>query len=352
MDLRTNLATPTFENRVPEPVADKPELGVLYRNGSREIRYFKGLVFKTGSEFTLDGKVISDNVIMKANCMNAISQTNKRLLEELGICTDYIAPNPAFLAALGYSEEEVKHCIYALDAPLFPLQFTVSGYDKKTGMKYEEPGVCAVLHPESGVTGPIRKLETIKIIADWFVDNDLFASSYDLHQEFATIEEAHGATQLSENAIRYGEEANPDDPWEALEFALNFEAATSYLETLTNLSQIIYEKLYEVYYKAGILLVETRLTYGLNETGDICVCDELGTPDTSYFAAASLYEENGTLKSMDKQPLLDYLANAGYSGKDEEPIPEIPSEIWDEIADTYLYIAEALCGDIEFDLYM
>ena len=55
---------------------------------------------------------------------------------------------------------------------------------------------------------------------------------------------------------------------------------------------------------------------------------------------------------MINRPVLEYFESVGYDVTSEEPVPDVPEDVMDEVSDTYLYLAEAICDDLAFDLHM
>ena len=51
-------------------------------------------------------------------------------------------------------------------------------------------------------------------------------------------------------------------------------------------------------------------------------------------------------------PVMKYFEAIGYDIESGEPVPELPEEVLDEISDTYMYLAEAICDDLAFDIHM
>ena len=89
-------------------------------------------------------------------------------------------------------------------------------------------------------------------------------------------------------------------------------------------SLAIYERASAIALKAGIIIADTKMEFGLIGN-QLILIDELLTPDSSRFWPADEYEEGRTQKSFDKQFLRDYLLSLHWNQK--PPAPELPPEI-------------------------
>ncbi|MFZ1982077.1 MAG: phosphoribosylaminoimidazolesuccinocarboxamide synthase [Smithella sp.] len=89
-------------------------------------------------------------------------------------------------------------------------------------------------------------------------------------------------------------------------------------------SLIIYERAAAMALRAGIIIADTKMEFGLLGK-ELILIDELLTPDSSRFWPADDYEEGRAQKSFDKQFLRDYLISIKWNQK--PPAPELPPEI-------------------------
>jgi len=95
-------------------------------------------------------------------------------------------------------------------------------------------------------------------------------------------------------------------------------------EKIINISLAIYERAAAIALKAGIIIADTKMEFGLIGK-ELILIDELLTPDSSRFWPALDYEEGRAQKSFDKQFLRDYLLSIKWNQK--PPAPELPPEI-------------------------
>ena len=95
-------------------------------------------------------------------------------------------------------------------------------------------------------------------------------------------------------------------------------------DQVIKVSLAIYERAAAIALKAGIIIADTKMEFGLIGKKLILI-DELLTPDSSRFWPADEYEEGHSQKSYDKQFLRDYLLSLHWNQK--PPAPELPPDI-------------------------
>ncbi len=93
---------------------------------------------------------------------------------------------------------------------------------------------------------------------------------------------------------------------------------------IIEISLAIYERAAATALKAGIIIADTKMEFGLLD-GQLILIDELLTPDSSRFWPADEYEAGRPQKSFDKQFLRDYLLSIHWNQK--PPAPSLPPEI-------------------------
>jgi len=74
----------------------------------------------------------------------------------------------------------------------------------------------------------------------------------------------------------------------------------------------------------GIIIADTKMEFGLDNNRLILI-DELLTPDSSRFWDAEQYKVGQSQPSYDKQPVRDWLVQAGWNK--EPPAPVLPTEV-------------------------
>ena len=99
---------------------------------------------------------------------------------------------------------------------------------------------------------------------------------------------------------------------------------TDIADKIIKVSLAIYERAAKIARKAGIIIADTKMEFGLIGK-ELILIDELLTPDSSRFWPADDYQEGRPQKSFDKQFLRDYLLSINWNQK--PPAPELPPEI-------------------------
>jgi len=103
-------------------------------------------------------------------------------------------------------------------------------------------------------------------------------------------------------------------------------------EEMKEKSLSIYSYAREYALARGIIIADTKMEFGL-DNGRLILIDELLTPDSSRFWDAERYKVGQSQSSYDKQPVRDWLVEAGWNK--EPPAPMLPPEVIE--ATTYRY---------------
>ena len=91
----------------------------------------------------------------------------------------------------------------------------------------------------------------------------------------------------------------------------------------------------------GIIIADTKFELGLID-GELVVCDEVLTPDSSRFWPADQWVEGTTPPSFDKQPVRDYAESLGWSKT--PPPPPLPDAVVAESRTRYVEAYELITG--------
>ncbi len=106
----------------------------------------------------------------------------------------------------------------------------------------------------------------------------------------------------------------------------------------------------EIAARNGLILVDTKFEFGLDEKGEIILADEILTPDSSRYWKADSYETRlgagEEPESLDKEFLRLWVR--GQCDPYKEPIPDIPPETLIEFAGKYVALFEIVTG-MSFD---
>ncbi|MBK17931.1 MAG: phosphoribosylaminoimidazolesuccinocarboxamide synthase [Rhodospirillaceae bacterium] len=117
-------------------------------------------------------------------------------------------------------------------------------------------------------------------------------------------------------------------------------------DELARISLAIFARGREVAAKNGLILVDTKYEFGLDESGAITLADEVHTPDSSRYWLASSYDQRladgKEPESLDKEFLRLWIA--GKCDPYKDPIPEIPNETIVEFSGKYIALYEQVTG--------
>ena len=108
-----------------------------------------------------------------------------------------------------------------------------------------------------------------------------------------------------------------------------------------DISLAVYERGAALAAEKGIIIADTKFELGFID-GDLSLCDEVLTPDSSRFWAADEWAPGTTPPSFDKQPVRDWLEGTGWDKS--PPPPSLPSEIVTTSRDRYVAAYERITG--------
>ncbi len=117
-------------------------------------------------------------------------------------------------------------------------------------------------------------------------------------------------------------------------------------DELAELSLAVFARGREIAAKNGLILVDTKYEFGVDEQGRITLADEIHTPDSSRYWIADRYPERFAAgenpDSLDKEVLRLWIT--AQCDPYKEPVPEIPAETLMEFADKYVRLYEQVTG--------
>lgn len=115
---------------------------------------------------------------------------------------------------------------------------------------------------------------------------------------------------------------------------------------LRDLTISLYKKAADFASTKGIIIADTKFEFGLDENGQVCLMDEVLTPDSSRFWPAESYEVGMSPPSYDKQFIRDWLETQTWDKTPPAPVP--PAEIIEKTAAKYREALVKLSGkDVE-----
>lgn len=85
--------------------------------------------------------------------------------------------------------------------------------------------------------------------------------------------------------------------------------------------------------QCGLIIADTKLEFGLGDSGDPVIIDELLTPDSSRFWPADAWQPGTTPPAFDKQFVRDHLESLGWDKT--PPAPHLSAEVISQTAAKY-----------------
>lgn len=95
--------------------------------------------------------------------------------------------------------------------------------------------------------------------------------------------------------------------------------------------------------RKGIIIADTKFEFGIDDSGELYLADELFTPDSSRFWDVATYHVGKRQDSYDKQIIRDYLEKVAKWDKNSA-VPELPQALIRETSKRYVAILERLSG--------
>jgi phosphoribosylaminoimidazole-succinocarboxamide synthase len=138
-----------------------------------------------------------------------------------------------------------------------------------------------------------------------------------------------------------------DAPITAIEIVERGLLSQAQWDELAALSLALFARGREIAARHGLILVDTKYEFGLDDSGTIVLADEIHTPDSSRYWLADSYrgqlQAGAEPESLDKEFLRLWLRQRCDPYKD--PIPEIPPETLITFSDKYISLFETITGD-------
>lgn len=280
-------------------------LRLLGRGKVRDIYDYddRHLVFVTSNRVSAFDVVLPTPIPNKGSVLNSLTRfwmdRFSRLVKNHGAGGDYSAFVRDFAATLnGTAPGQVE---VVRKAEMLPVECVVRGFLTGSGWKdYQKTGaVCGHKLPH-GLSHCAQCPEPL------FTPATKAATGHDENIDFARMCDIVGV-----------------------------ETATK----LRDLSLKIYSEGRDYARKRGILIADTKFEFGMID-GELAICDEVLTPDSSRFWPADDYAPGRDQRSFDKQIVRNYLETLEWDKT--PPGPELPTEIVERTAQAYATIAAKL----------
>lgn len=124
----------------------------------------------------------------------------------------------------------------------------------------------------------------------------------------------------------------------------------STLDRIEAMALALYHQGTEMAARRGLILVDTKYEFGIDEEGVIRLIDEVHTPDSSRYFYADEYEERLRKglpqRQLSKEFVREWLMEQGFMGQPGQPLPDLPDDVRKEIARRYIEVYEQLTGEL------
>jgi phosphoribosylaminoimidazole-succinocarboxamide synthase len=104
----------------------------------------------------------------------------------------------------------------------------------------------------------------------------------------------------------------------------------------------LYREAAEYAAQRGIIIADTKFEFGLNESNELVLIDEVLTADSSRFWPADSYRVGISPPSFDKQYVRDYLETLDWNK--EPPAPKLPHDVIERTSEKYREALYRLSG--------
>ena len=118
-------------------------------------------------------------------------------------------------------------------------------------------------------------------------------------------------------------------------------------EQLSKYALALFARGKEIAASRGLILVDTKYEFGLLD-GEICLMDEIHTPDSSRYFFAEGFEERQSKgerqRQLSKEFVREWLIANNFMGKEGQQVPEMTDDWVDTISKRYIELYELLIG--------
>jgi phosphoribosylaminoimidazole-succinocarboxamide synthase len=109
----------------------------------------------------------------------------------------------------------------------------------------------------------------------------------------------------------------------------------------------LYARGSEVAERNGLILVDTKYEFGRKD-GQLCLIDEVHTPDSSRYFYSDGFEERQARgvrqRQLSKEFVREWLIARGFQGQDGETVPVFPDEFVQDVSERYIELFQKLTG--------
>ncbi|MFA7081601.1 MAG: phosphoribosylaminoimidazolesuccinocarboxamide synthase [Bacteroidales bacterium] len=119
-------------------------------------------------------------------------------------------------------------------------------------------------------------------------------------------------------------------------------------EQLEKYTYALFERGTQMAKERGLILVDTKYEFGKKD-GKIYLIDEIHTPDSSRYFYLEGYKERQDKaepqRQLSKEFVREWLMENGFQGLEGQQIPEMTTEIINQISERYIELYESIVGE-------
>lgn len=104
----------------------------------------------------------------------------------------------------------------------------------------------------------------------------------------------------------------------------------------------------EIAEKRGLILVDTKYEFGYDSKNNLCLIDEIHTPDSSRYFYLDTYKDymnrGETPKQLSKEFFRQWLIQNDFQGKEGQDLPEISNDVVMNVSNRYIELFDKIIG--------
>lgn len=104
----------------------------------------------------------------------------------------------------------------------------------------------------------------------------------------------------------------------------------------------------EIAEKRGLILVDTKYEFGYDSKNNLCLIDEIHTPDSSRYFYLDTYKEfmntGEAPKQLSKEFFRQWLIQNDFQGKEGQDLPEISNDVVMNVSNRYIELFDKIIG--------
>ncbi len=119
-------------------------------------------------------------------------------------------------------------------------------------------------------------------------------------------------------------------------------------ERLETYTRVLFARGSAMAAERGLILVDTKYEFGLTDSGEVILIDEIHTPDSSRYFYADSYEENlrhgNKQNQLSKEFVREWLMAHDFQGKEGDTMPDMPDDFVHTVSARYRELYSTVTG--------